>query len=133
MNRQFLLLTAVSFLILYWFIKFRHNIWIFHGRPQASIAKRKRKNKSRPFPFPTKRPECPLCQAEETPPSEVMPPEPPPLPMPIPTKGNGSPKLWKQITPAMAAGITDRVLTMGDLLMFRAPPYHQPLPKRIAA
>jgi len=56
-----------------------------------------------------------------------------PLPMPIPTKGNGSPKLWRQITPAMAAGITDHVWSMEELLLFRAPPYHQPLPKRIAA
>ena len=56
-----------------------------------------------------------------------------PLPTPIPTKGNGSPKLWEQITPGMAAGITNRVLTMGDLLMFRAPPYHQPMPQRRAA
>ena len=56
-----------------------------------------------------------------------------PLPTPIPTKGNGSPKLWEQRTPAMAAGITDRVLTMGDLLMFRAPPYYQPMPERQAA
>ena len=79
MNRQLLLLITVSFLILYWFIKFRHHIWIAHGRPQSSIAKRKRKNKSRKCPFPTKRPDCPLCQAEETLPSEVMPPKPPPL------------------------------------------------------
>ena len=56
-----------------------------------------------------------------------------PLPVPIPTNGNGSPKLWEQRTPAMAAGITDHIWTMEELLMFRAPPYHQPLPKRIAA
>ena len=56
-----------------------------------------------------------------------------PLPEPIPTKGNGSPKLWEQRTPAMATGTTDRVLTMEDLLMFRAPPWHQPIPKKIAA
>ena len=56
-----------------------------------------------------------------------------PLPTPIPTKGSGSPKLWEQRTPAMAAGITDHIWTMEELLMFRAPPYHQPLPKRIAA
>ena len=79
MNRQLLLLIAISFLILYWFIKFRHHIWIAHGQPQASIAKRKRKNKSHPFPFPTKRAECPLCKAEEgSLPSEAT-PEPPPL------------------------------------------------------
>ena len=64
-----------------------------------------------------------------------------PLPMPTPTKGNGSPKLWEQRTPAMAAGITDHIWTMKELLMFRAPPYYQPMPppyyqpmpKRIAA
>ena len=56
-----------------------------------------------------------------------------PLPTPIPTKGSGPPKLWEQRTPAMAAGITDHVWTMEDLLMFRAPPYYQPIPKRIAA
>ena len=79
MNRQLLLLTAVSFLILYWFIKFRHHIWIAHGRPQPSVAKRRRKNKSHPFPFPTKIPDCPLCKIEEGIfPSEAT-PEPPPL------------------------------------------------------
>jgi hypothetical protein len=56
-----------------------------------------------------------------------------PLPTPIPTKGSGSPKLWEQRTPAMAAGITDHIWTIEELLMFRAPPYYQPLPKRIAA
>jgi hypothetical protein len=56
-----------------------------------------------------------------------------PLPTPIPTKGNGSPKLWEQRTPAMAAGITDHIWTTEELLMLRAPPYYQPMPKRIAA
>ncbi len=54
-------------------------------------------------------------------------------PLPIPTRGSGSPKLWEQRTPAMAAGITDRILTMEELLMFRAPPYYQPMPQRRAA
>jgi hypothetical protein len=56
-----------------------------------------------------------------------------PLPTPIPTKGNGSPKLWEQRTPAMAAGLTDHVWTMEELLLFRAPPYYQPMPERKAA
>ena len=56
-----------------------------------------------------------------------------PLPMPIPTKGNGSPKLWEQRTPAMAAGITDHIWSMEELLLFRAPPWHQPMPQRQAA
>jgi hypothetical protein len=42
---------------------------------------------------------------------------------PIPTKGhNGSPKQWKPMTPAMAAGLTDHVWTMDELLSFRVPP-----------
>jgi IS1 family transposase len=42
---------------------------------------------------------------------------------PLPTKGlNGSPKKWKSVTPAMAAGLTDHVWTMDELLSFRVPP-----------
>jgi len=44
---------------------------------------------------------------------------------PIPTKGNGSPKKWIPKTPGMAAGITDHVLTMGEFLLFRVPPWRQ--------
>jgi hypothetical protein len=45
------------------------------------------------------------------------------LPHPIPTKGhNGSPKKWKPVTPAMAAGLTNHVWTMNELLSFRVPP-----------
>jgi hypothetical protein len=45
------------------------------------------------------------------------------LPHAIPTKGpNGSPKKWKSVTPAMAAGLTDHVWTMDELLSFRVPP-----------
>ncbi len=47
------------------------------------------------------------------------------LPKPIPTKGNGSPKKWMPRTPAMAAGITDHVWTMGEFLLFRVPPWRQ--------
>jgi len=53
--------------------------------------------------------------------------------MPIPTKGNGSPKLWEPQTPAMAAGLTDHIWTMEELLLFRAPPWRQPMPERQAA
>lgn len=48
-----------------------------------------------------------------------------PLPEPIPTKGNGSPKCWQPRTPAMAAGVTDHLWTMEELLLFRAPPWCQ--------
>jgi IS1 family transposase/transposase-like protein len=47
------------------------------------------------------------------------------LPKPIPTKGNGSPKKWMPRTPAMAAGITDHVWTMGEFLLLRVPPWRQ--------
>lgn len=42
---------------------------------------------------------------------------------PLPTKnGYGSPKKWCPVTPAMAAGLTDHVWTMDELLSFRVPP-----------
>lgn len=48
-----------------------------------------------------------------------------PLPEPVPTKGpNASYKKWKQVTPAMAAGLTDHVWSMDELLSFRVPPEH---------
>jgi len=31
-------------------------------------------------------------------------------------------KKWKSVTPAMAAGLTDHVWTMDELLSFRVPP-----------
>jgi len=41
----------------------------------------------------------------------------------IPTKGgSGSPKRWQIRTPAMAAGVTDHVWTMEELLSYRVPP-----------
>lgn len=46
-----------------------------------------------------------------------------PLPEPIPTKGpHASYKKWKQVTPAMAAGLTDHVWSIDELLSFRVPP-----------
>jgi IS1 family transposase len=47
------------------------------------------------------------------------------LPEPIPTKGDGSPKCWQARTPAMAAGITDHIWTMQELLLFPVPPWRQ--------
>lgn len=42
---------------------------------------------------------------------------------PLPTKnGYGSPKKWAPVTPAMAAGLTDHLWTMDELLSFRVPP-----------
>jgi IS1 family transposase len=49
-----------------------------------------------------------------------------PLPHPKPTKGMGSAKQWRPCTPAMAAGLTDRVWRLREVLMFRVPPWPQP-------
>ncbi len=45
---------------------------------------------------------------------------------PVPSKGTGSAKRWRPCTPAMAAGLTDHVWTLHEVLMFRVPPWLQP-------
>ena len=49
-----------------------------------------------------------------------------PLPQPVPTKGTGSATQWRPWTPAMAAGLTDHVWTLREVLLFRVPPWPQP-------
>jgi hypothetical protein len=49
-----------------------------------------------------------------------------PLAQPEPTNGSGSAKRWQPRTPAMAAGLTDRVWTLREMLRFRVPPWPQP-------
>jgi hypothetical protein len=49
-----------------------------------------------------------------------------PLPQPEPTNGNGAAKRWQPRTPAMAAGLTDHVWTLREVLRFRVPPWPQP-------
>jgi hypothetical protein len=49
-----------------------------------------------------------------------------PLPVPEVTNGHGSAKVWRPCTPAMAAGLTDHVWTLKEVLMFRVPPWPQP-------
>ena len=49
-----------------------------------------------------------------------------PLPQPLPTNGTGSAKPWRPCTPAMAAGLTDQVWTLREVLLFRVPPWPQP-------
>jgi IS1 family transposase len=44
---------------------------------------------------------------------------------PIPTNGTGSAKVWRPCTPAMAAGLTDHVWTLREVLLFRVPPWPQ--------
>jgi hypothetical protein len=49
-----------------------------------------------------------------------------PLGVPELTHGTGSAKWWRPCTPAMAAGVTDHVWTLKEVLMFRVPPWPQP-------
>jgi len=49
-----------------------------------------------------------------------------PLPQPEPTHGSGSATQWRPWTPAMAAGLTDHVWTLREVLLFRVPPWPQP-------
>jgi IS1 family transposase len=47
------------------------------------------------------------------------------LAAPVPTNGGGSAKRWRPCTPAMAAGLTDHVWNLREILMFRVPPWPQ--------
>jgi IS1 family transposase len=49
-----------------------------------------------------------------------------PLLIPEPTNGTGSAKRWRLCTPAMAAGLTDHVWTLQEVLLYRVPPWPQP-------
>ena len=49
-----------------------------------------------------------------------------PLSLPEPTHGTGSAKRWQPRTPAMAAGLTEHVWTLREVLRFRVPPWPQP-------
>jgi IS1 family transposase len=49
-----------------------------------------------------------------------------PLAAPLPTNGTGSTTQWQPRTPAMAAGLTDHVWTLREVLLFRVPPWPQP-------
>jgi len=46
-----------------------------------------------------------------------------PLPVPEPTHGTGSAKVWRPCTPAMAAGLTDHVWSLKEVLLYRVPPW----------
>ena len=50
-----------------------------------------------------------------------------PLPQPEPTNGTGSAKQWRSWTPAMTAGLTDHVWTLREVLLYRVPPWPQPV------
>jgi IS1 family transposase len=48
-----------------------------------------------------------------------------PVPQPGTTNGTGSAKTWQPQTPAMAAGLTDHVWSLREVLSFRVPPWPQ--------
>ena len=48
-----------------------------------------------------------------------------PLPQPEPTHGRGSAKQWRPCTPAMAAGLSDHIWTLREILLYRVPPWPQ--------
>jgi IS1 family transposase len=45
---------------------------------------------------------------------------------PMAPNGTGSAKVWRPCTPAMAAGLTDRVWSLQEVLLYRMPPWLQP-------
>lgn len=49
-----------------------------------------------------------------------------PLPVAEPTNGIGSARIWRPRTPAMAAGLTDHVWSLKEVLLYRVPPWPQP-------
>ena len=50
-----------------------------------------------------------------------------PMPQPVHTKGTGSAKHWRPCTPAMAAGLTEHVWSLREVLLYRVPPWPQPV------
>jgi hypothetical protein len=48
------------------------------------------------------------------------------FPQPAPTNGLGSARRWRPCTPARAAGLTDQVWTLREVVGFRVPPWPQP-------
>ena len=49
-----------------------------------------------------------------------------PLPYPEAINSHGSAKVWRPCTPAMAAGLTDHVWSLKEVLFYRVPPWPQP-------
>ena len=46
--------------------------------------------------------------------------------VPEPTHGRSAAKVWRLCTPAMAAGLTDHVWSLKEVLCYRVPPWPQP-------
>jgi hypothetical protein len=49
-----------------------------------------------------------------------------PLLVPEVTNGRGSARVWRPCTPAMAAGLSDHVWSLKEVLLYRVPPWPQP-------
>ena len=49
-----------------------------------------------------------------------------PLAEPVATQGQGSATQWRPYTPAIAAGLTDHVWSLREVLLYRVPPWPQP-------
>jgi hypothetical protein len=49
-----------------------------------------------------------------------------PLLVPEVTNGSGSARVWRPCTPAMAAGLSDHVWSLKEVLCYRVPPWPQP-------
>jgi hypothetical protein len=47
------------------------------------------------------------------------------LPVPEATNGDGSARVWRPCTPAMAAGLTEHVWSLKEVLLYRVPPWPQ--------
>lgn len=45
---------------------------------------------------------------------------------PLVSNGRGSAKRWRPCTPALAAGLTDHVWSLTEVLLYRVPPWPQP-------
>jgi hypothetical protein len=50
-----------------------------------------------------------------------------PVPQLVPTHGTGAAAPWRPQTPAMAAGLTDHVWSLREVLLYRVPPWPQPV------
>jgi len=49
-----------------------------------------------------------------------------PLAEPVAPQGHGSATQWRPWTPAMAAGLTDHIWSLREVLRYRVPPWPQP-------
>ena len=50
-----------------------------------------------------------------------------PLAAPVPTNGTGAATQWRPRPPAMAAGLTNHVWTLREVLLYRGPPWPPPV------